>query len=558
MSAGEPLRPRRGWQPDEGPEDPTASDDTPESSPSPARRGAPLDDQAEAAEAPQQPERPYNPFARPGSEAAMADVPPAPALPLSDTPIPAPVFPRSSGEFADSPSPAPRRSALSSTTPVEAEPAEAAAPHWFQEHRRTLITWAAAGLAAALVVAVVVSLVVSSLRPTSPTSGSPSPSASPSVSVAPDAATPADLVTAEDLSGIAGGGWAITETTHAAADHKGRVACFQTKSDDANPTFSLQRTLGTTADEPVAALHRIDAFSSAAVAKATYEARLKVLANCAEVPSFLQSANKVEGLAPEAFQITVLFQDDKPRYHTVLLTLSGTVVQVLDVTQVDKAVDAASLATALERSQTQLSEKQGEPAPKDVKVSGADLPAADPAGWLVPSDLPRIRAGVGRWNMKAPGALTSQGMGCENMTLVSVSGPKSREQSTYLMTQDDQAPETFGIDEMRFTFDKNKDAESFAKKLGDALASCKDRAPGSNVQKLKDVKTKTADGEVTSRLFVITRATSASKSVTYQLIVTQIAERATYSLITVTDDYRFSDGQLAALASRAALRTAQA
>ena len=40
MSAGEPLRPRRGWQPDEDPDDPVVSDDTPEPAPSPARRGA--------------------------------------------------------------------------------------------------------------------------------------------------------------------------------------------------------------------------------------------------------------------------------------------------------------------------------------------------------------------------------------------------------------------------------------------------------------------------------------------------------------------------------------
>ena len=77
MSAGEPLRPRRGWQPDEDPDDPVVSDDTPEPAPSPARRGALADPPEDAdggadaprGDAPQDDvaEPTANPFARPGS-----------------------------------------------------------------------------------------------------------------------------------------------------------------------------------------------------------------------------------------------------------------------------------------------------------------------------------------------------------------------------------------------------------------------------------------------------------------------------------------------------------
>ncbi len=555
MSAGEPLRPRRGWQPDEGPDDPTASDDTPEPPSDPARRGALSEDAAESgAPSGEAPPQPGNPYARPGSDASR-ETPPQPVLPLSDTPIPAPVFSHSSGEFADSPSPAPRRSALSSTTPVEAEPAAPAMP-WFQEHRRTLLVWAASGLVLALVVAVVVSSIVRGNRPTT-TPPSSSPSASTSPSTPPDPVIPSDLLTPEDLVGISKGAWSVTGTTHAVADHDGRVACFQTHEDDANATFSAQRTLATSDDEPAAALHRADAFASAPVAKAVYEARLAVLANCSEVPALLDSAQEVTGLAPEASQLTIVFQENKNRYHTVLLTLSGAVVQVLDVTQVGSPVAPESLAAALTRSQTQLSERQGEPAPSDVEVKATFLPPADPVGWVVPSDLPRIRAGLGRWNMTPPTTLSSPGMGCENMTLVSVAGPKTREQATFLMTQDDEAPDTFGLDEMRFAFSKEKAAGTFAKKLGDALKSCKKRSTGSKVQELDKVTTTTPAGKVTSRLFVINRPITAEASVTYQLIVGRVGTTVIYSLITVDDNYRFSNAQLEALAARTAIRAAQ-
>ncbi|MBK7821702.1 MAG: hypothetical protein IPJ61_11685 [Tessaracoccus sp.] len=555
MSTGEPLRPRRGWEPDEGPDDPAASDDTPEPPSDPARRGALPEDAVETgASSDEAPAPQGNPYARPGSDAAREAIP-GPVLPISDTPIPAPVFPRSSGEFADSHSPAPRRSALSSTTPVEAEPVAAAAP-WFREHRRSLLVWAVGGLVVALVVAVVVSMIVRGNRPTT-TPNSQSPTVSTSPSTPPDAVLPSDLLTPEDLGGISTGTWSVTGTTHAAAEHEGRVACFQTHEDDANPTFSAQRTLATSDEEPVAALHRVDAYSSAPVAKAVYEARLAILANCSEVPALLSGADEVTGLAPEASQLTIVFQENKDRYHTVLLTLSGAVVQVLDVTQAGSPVDPESLATALTRSQTQLSERQGEPAPSDVAVKATFLPPADPAGWLVPSDLPRIRAGLGRWNMTPPGPLVSPGMGCENMTLVSTGGPKTRTQATFLMTQDDETPDTFGLDEMRFEFSKEKPADAFAEKLGDALKSCKKRSTGSKVQELEKVTTTTPDGKVTSRLFVINRPITAKESVTYQLIVGQVGTTVTYSLITVDDNYRFSNAQLEALASRTALRAAQ-
>ena len=70
-------------------------------------------------------------------------------------------------------------------------------------------------------------------------------------------------------------------------------------------------------------------------------------------------------------------------------------------------------------------------------------------------------------------------------------------------------------------------------------------------------ETETADGKATSRLFVINMATSDTKSVTYQLIVSQVNKTVTYSLITVADDYRFADEQLADLAARTAIRAAQ-
>lgn len=550
MSDGESLRPRRAWQAAEDSEESTASDDTSASvgrraqlggdDESPAEVSMPLraitdedlDHEAEHAQA--------NPFARPGSEEA-------------DIPIPAPVMPRSAGEYADSPSPAPRRSALSSTTPVTPEKEAAPAQkHWLEAHRDSLLKWAAGGLAIALLLVAVSFLIVRTVR-----DRAASATASPSVSTssAPPVATTNELVTPEDLAPVASSSWNITATSEAKDQHEGRVACFQTTPQEPNPTTSLQRTLATT--DETAALNRIDVFADADVAKEIFASRVANLSSCAEVPSHLISANKVAGLAEESFQITIEFQNEQTQYHTVLVTRSGAAVEMLDVTTFDSPVDAATPAEALTRSQTAIAEAQGLAAPKDVKVSGASLPAIEPVGWLTVSDLPRIRAGVGRWTMTEPTDLAATGMGCEDMTLASEPGPKTRQQATYLLTQDSAAPSTFGLDQMQFFFENKDKAKSFADKLTKSLTKCADRVNTAKVSKPKTVTSKVADVKATSTILSITQATSDKESVPYQLVVTRANDTVSYLLISAGADFEFSDGQLEGLADRVTMRSTQ-
>lgn len=105
-------RPRRAWHHEDDLQESLIPEEAIEEPSTGPRRGS-ADDVFDAGLEPAG--EPLNPFARPGSSESEAAPPPEQA-PM----IPAPVFPRSAGEFSESPSPAPRRSALSSNTPVEA------------------------------------------------------------------------------------------------------------------------------------------------------------------------------------------------------------------------------------------------------------------------------------------------------------------------------------------------------------------------------------------------------------------------------------------------------
>lgn len=608
MSDGEAFRPRRAWEPDEDEVNFSDLDDTPAAASSPARRGAAdwddddsgaessplpegaqapsptgtqfgrrlsallgirIDVSADADEHPSEPssepvETPWtpdpsllNPFARPGSDAAGAPIP-------SETIIPAPVFPRSAGEYDDGPGPAPRRSALSSTTPVEQEAAadKPTPGTWVEHHRRTLTGFAVGGLTLALVVGLISFFMARGTTPIEPSpSPSPSPSLSASASPSPtlEPLTVDSLLLPQDLAGIApASSWAVTDTTTSAAEHTGRVACLSTQVAEVNPTTSLQRVLATSGDDQLAALHEIDVYASPEAAATVFTERIRALSGCAEVPSYIVRATEVRGLAQHSFQVTVAFQNETTQYHTVLLTRAGSALQVLDFARNDEPVEPEALAEALATPQADLCEREEVDCGEELTVSNAPVPPVEPVGWLIPADLPRIRPAVGRWSAQDPTDVTLAQMGCENMTLATEPGPSSRQQRTYLMTQDDQRPDTFGVDEVMFTFGDAQTAATFVSRLGNNLATCKDRVNTATVTEHPAVPAVGKDGvKVSSRVFTIKQASSDNTAVTYKLIVSAAGTRIMYTLITVTDAYTFTDAQIADLAARIPVRASQ-
>ena len=67
-------------------------------------------------------------------------------------------------------------------------------------------------------------------------------------------------------------------TSSAAADHEGRVACLSTQTEDQNPTSSLQRTLATSDEDQLAALHRTETYAPPAPAQQAFANRSTALA----------------------------------------------------------------------------------------------------------------------------------------------------------------------------------------------------------------------------------------------------------------------------------------
>ncbi|MGO1383556.1 MAG: hypothetical protein ACTHU1_02030 [Arachnia sp.] len=576
MSESEFHRPRRASARDTDSEKPIADDDTPVSSASAARRGRDLEasDVSGKDTVPEQTSNPQppNPFARPGSESAGITAPnPAPLVPA-----PAPVLPerdvdsfgitgsgRRMAGVADGPAPEPRRSAVSSTTPPE--PAAGGTPTsppesqtWVQHNKKSLLIFVIGVLVVALVVALGSFFAGRGTAPEPATPPAPSPSPSTSVSV-PPAASVDDLLTLDDANAIVdGASWDIATTAENREEATDRPACIGTDRSGVNPIDTFQRAIGTSQDDALAALHQVDLYADEESAQRVQMERVVSLSECDETQANIISASSITGLGDEVTQLTVAYQEEQAALHTVLLVRTGRALSILDVTRNDEEVPVEDAIAGLERSLGEICERVDGECPSTPEISPAVPPVVDPAGWLIIADLPRIRPGYGRWAPTDPAEITSAGMGCENLPLATEPGPIERQQRTYLLTQDDETPDGFGMDEMVFDFEDNVSARLFTEKLIENLLSCTDRRETAEVTDLGAVNGTGADGvPVSASMINIDLATGDDAAVNYQLVVAIADTRVSYLLTSVTDDYSFSSGQQARIALRVAQRNSQ-
>lgn len=561
-------RPRRAWDPED-----LTSDDTPVETTA-ARRyafedeSASTQDQSESHE----PAAPLNPFARPGSASAQRPL---------DTPVPAPVLPsrhegaahgRHMGGEATGPVSAPRRSAASSATPAEWSSESSAADGessgatvavsatWWSHYGRTVLIFGVGIIALAVLLGGGIFAFQLANAPTAqPTvmlTTQEGPTASPS---APPVATEDDLIDETDADRIVPGAtWVVTNTAAQRSDFAGRPICLSNDPSRANPTITLQRQLGTSDDDGLAALHQIDVYTSDEVAQETFNSRLQQIASCDDVPVYLESADRIDSFADQAIAVHFVDQQDPAIYHTIMMVRHGTAVSVMDVVRDNEPLAADDLLAGLSPKVSGLCQRSGGSCPTEPAVVNVPPPATEPKGWLINADLPRITAGTGQWSGQNPTQLTLQGTSCENISLATQAGPTQRQQRTFVLTQDAQTPTQFGLDQVRFSFDSNSAATDFAELLITNFDGCQERLEGAQVTKLGDVHTQNSDGsELEAKLYDITLETSDTETVEFLVAVSAVDNNVYYLVATVTDDYRFNNTEFSLLARRAMERATQ-
>ncbi|MEL4505147.1 hypothetical protein AAEX63_12810 [Luteococcus sp. H138] len=384
------------------------------------------------------------------------------------------------------------------------------------------------------------------------------PTPTPTVSK-PPVVTEEELLNVKDVAALAPKEtWSAPTTLDKLTPTTLRPACMNSTQGQPNPTLTKQRTLSTPTASAPSVKHQIDSFATTADAQNAYTARAAQMAACDEVPAWIVGSAKVTGMGDEASAITIAYQNQTAEYHTLLLTRTGTVVHTFDVAQAGKAFSTATLSQAAKLAVNRQCATSGGECAKSPGVGAILPPPSGTPGWLIASDLQRVSPGAGLWTATDTTNITAKGTTCENIDLASVPGPSKREQRTFLMTQDNAAPRTFGIDEIAYTFRDPRAARAFAGRLNNNLNSCATRQ---STAKVGESLTKGAPGDkdidVTARTLLVQQSLGGSETARFRTAVVLAGHRVIYLVNNPSASYDLGKDKFTQIAVRAGLRSTQ-
>lgn len=366
--------------------------------------------------------------------------------------------------------------------------------------------------------------------------------------------------------------WTATQTSDQVGEQSMGVACVTT-TPEGQPVPSggtYLRTLTGSGDDAgdsgdargTAALHRVDGFGSVDEASSYFQFRSTELGGCQGSPLYVEQGYAIDGLGDEAVGVRLALQNQDTEYHTVVLARTGQNVNIVDVAQtgepvaIDKVVDAARQVI-----NAQCGAAAGLCSATDMSVEPAvPPPGGDEPGFLAAGDIPRVSRGTGQWDGNKVTSEISIGNGsnCEAIDFSTVEGPQKRQQRTYLLRNDPEAPPEFGIDEVQLEMQGLTEAADLVKKVGDNIAGCKSRLLTADVPQQGQIDaTGAGDMEVTGRWFTVTQELGGNQRSIYRVGIIQSGEKVIYTRMNPTAQFDLDDQEWESVNARAGQRATQ-
>lgn len=441
---------------------------------------------------------------------------------------------------------APRRSAASPAEPSSEPPDEdppaddpSADPAGTPSRRLGVV----AGVVAVVAVLLVVVLWL--------TSGGGSPVPGPTPTPTLDRATL--LAEPSDLAGLrAETTWAVSTTATKVGADTPQPRCLALAAEtDPRPQASWVRTLAAEVGDPAAALHQLDHHATAEDAARAWEQRLEQLGVCAGSTAWLTGLAAIEGTSDQAVGATYVLQNAQPEFHTIVVSRTGSDLNILDLTSATQPWPLETVAAAL----TTLGQRQcGATAgtcPTTPLVTERTPPVTTPAGWLAPVDLPRLTLGAGTWQGTDVAPLKLPGAACEAVDLAAVPGATAQ-QRTYLV-DDDPRSTMVGVDQAVYTFATPDEASALASTLTTNIDGCPGRTATATVQRTGETGLASASGAS----WRITQKVNGDQTASFRVAVVASGTRVLYVFANPTPAVDFTDADWQAVVNRAAGRLAQ-
>ncbi|QIK73044.1 hypothetical protein G7070_13215 [Propioniciclava coleopterorum] len=382
--------------------------------------------------------------------------------------------------------------------------------------------------------------------------GGPTPTSTPTPTIDPVATY---LAQPEDLAGLASGTtWTVVDTLTKIEPTSPQAKCLLPAAEQQQtPADAMLRTFSAAAAGTGAVLHQVNRYDSPEAAATAFDALTAQLGNCDRSTVLARNGLAITGLSDEAAGQVLVVQDATSEYHTIALSRTGARVNIMDATHTEAPVGGEAVAGVLSAVGVRQC-TDGGTCPAQVAVTeGAPLPST-PAGWLSAVDLPRITTGSGSWRAtEVADAVTLPGTKCEAIDLAGMPGATRKQQRTYLLRDDTNAPQNFGVDEALYTFGSAEEAQAAFAKLAQNMDACASRAATAQVTRTGDP----SGSGAAAAWVVVQKVDQASTTARFRSAAHVSGAHLVYLVANPSESFDFSDDSWHGVAARAGQRLAE-
>ena len=354
--------------------------------------------------------------------------------------------------------------------------------------------------------------------------------------------------------------WKETLTQRGASEDAPVPACFGVEPPNGQPVSQqkILRVLSSNGKSAPSALHDATAYPTPAEAAQAYAAVSRTLGTCSAAGAWIASGRVVRGVGEQAVGTTVAVKNGNATvWHSVVISRTGRVLNVLDVSSPVDAVSPAKVATVL----TGVTAKQCGPAggkcggEAQVRVGPPPL-GGDQPGFLAAGDLPPVASSVSPWNA-APVELPQEdfvGSSCENVDWSTIAA-EARSSRVYL--HPDSGTSYFGVNQIVLTLKDEKAATGLVEKIKTNLAKCKERRLTATVSDPKKVGGVGTKGTAIAGYTAMVEQKGTQGSDEFRVGIVQAGTKVAYSFANPKGDFDFTDAQWNTISVRAGERVTQ-
>ena len=353
--------------------------------------------------------------------------------------------------------------------------------------------------------------------------------------------------------------WNVELTQRGASEDSPVATCFGGDPVEGQPA-SQQRViqvLSSSGKKAPSALHEATAYTTTEEASQAFAVASRTIGGCAVVGSYIESGRVVSGLGDQATAIVAKVAGKDLVPHNVVLSRSGRVLNLLDVTAPGDPLRVTTTAKALgEVIAVQCGPAGGECGGAiDVKKGPPPIGGDEP-GFLATGDLPPAGPEPTEWSA-TPIDLPKDdfsGSGCENTNWTTVPA-EERSSRIYLLQESGSA--FFGVNEIVLTLKDRKAAKRLAGDIQKYLTSCKDRKLTADVSKPDKVSSIGARGSEITGYTAVVRQKAGSRTTKFRVGVVRTDNKLIYTFANPTEGYDFTNDQWDTIAVRAGERITQ-